>query len=320
MKTIFISMATIDDTETIPSVLNAISAAKFPERIYIGVSCATKDKSYYKSLVKAFKDKNVKIIYTKLGPKYLGNFGTGQGRLRALSLYDDQDYIVQVDSHTRFDEDWDEKLIDIFEEARKELNDDKIVLTCYLGRYGYSEETKEREIITPVPKYACYNGEMFATYYPAWDDAEIHLLKNTGKKFLPSVKFNGHFAFGNKEFAKNPGTYAEALFYDEEIIQSVNLLDSGFKMVFPNINWFPLTHLYDSDKNEFGGSRYFFTDYLNDKNSRKIQDAAIERYHELIKDHKNLKKIRAYEKYAKINLKLGAIKINYIPENYGGED
>ena len=50
METIYVSTATIDDTETERSILGLFQKAKYPERIFVGLACSTDSKSFYKKL------------------------------------------------------------------------------------------------------------------------------------------------------------------------------------------------------------------------------------------------------------------------------
>lgn len=311
METIYVSVATMDDTETERSILSLFEKAKHSERIYVGLSCSTDSKSFYKKLAKSFKNKNVKILYTKLTPNSFDCYGTGQARYKAFSMYSGQDYVLQCDSHTNFEQDWDEILINTFKEAKAELKYDKIVLTAYLGMYQHNSTGVE--IIDSRSRYPYYVSGFFNNYFVRWIDKALFGERGYPKRFYPCVKFNGNFAFGDKEFAKNPGTYKDAFFYDEEIIQAVNLINNEFYMVYPNMD-LPLTHLYSDHKNEFGGERKYFIEYLSEKSSDIIHNLAHQRYNSLINDKEYVKK---YEEYAKINLRLGLYKDTYyIPEKY----
>lgn len=311
IKTIYVSTATMDDSETERSILGLFEKAKYPERISVGMPCTSDSKSFYKKLIKAFKGKNVKMIYNKLDNKDLSNYGTGYARHKAMGLYSGQDYILQCDSHTNFEQDWDEILIDLFEEAKEELKHDKIVLTAYLGVYKYNSDGLK--ILDSRSRYPFYIPGFFNNTYARWTDKPLFEEESYTKKFYPCVKFNGNFAFGDKVFAQNPGTYEEAFFYDEEIIQGVNLINNGFYMVFPNVK-LPLTHFYMDFKNQFGGERKYFTEYLSEKNKTMLHTIAQNKYVKLIS---NKKYVNKYENYAKISLSLGLYKNKeYIPEKY----
>jgi len=319
METIYVSTATIDDTETERSILGLFERAKHPERIFVGMACSTESKSFYKKLVKSFKGKNVKMNYIKLKPKNLEDYGTGQARARAFEMYGGQDYVLQCDSHTNFEQDWDEILINTFKEAKQELNHDKIVLTAYLGMYRFTSTGVE--IVNSSARYPFYDVGFFNNDYVKWMDVPLsEYNEKYTKKFYPCVKFNGNFAFGDKEFINNSGVYKDSIFYDEEMIQSINLIGNDFAMVFPNVKEFPLTHLYSDEINEFGGKRMYFNDYLSKKQENEVTQKCIKNYVDFINNVENSVKVKKYEKYAKINTKRGAVSENYVPKKYIVED
>jgi len=158
----------------------------------------------------------------------------------------------------------------------------------------------------------------FLNYIPFWKSKEC--LVDKANKFVPCVKFNGNFAFGDKEFINNSGVYKDSIFYDEEMIQSINLIGNDFAMVFPNVKEFPLTHLYSEEINEFGGKRMYFNDYLSKKQESEVTQKCIKNYIDFINNVENSVKVKKYEKYAKINTKRGAVSENYAPKKYIVED
>jgi hypothetical protein len=310
MKTIYVSLATMDDDETKVTIENIFNDATHPERIFIGLSCSTKNKKFYKEMLKVAKNKNVKVLYTKLTKNSFEDYGTGQARFKAHSMYDGQDYFLQCDSHTNFEPGWDETLINLYEEARSTLNYDKIVLTAYLGLYEWKHDGKS--VIDSRSRYPFYSAGLFNNEYARWKDLPLDDF-GYKDKFYPCVKFNGNFAFGGKEFAQKPGIYKDAHFYDEEIVQSINLKNNDFYMVFPNIK-LPVTHLYSNYINKFGGKRMHFAEYMPESNNMYLSNVARKKYSHLINNKDYVKK---YEEYAKINLRVGLYSDNdYIPERY----
>jgi hypothetical protein len=87
-STIFISFASINDTEIYPSVVIAFLSATNPERVFIGVGLLDRNKKNYKKL-KSLKNKTLKVTYIKYNKKLLG---VGKGRKRAQDLFENQDY------------------------------------------------------------------------------------------------------------------------------------------------------------------------------------------------------------------------------------
>lgn len=318
MKTIFVSMATLDDTETVPTIRNMFSAAKFPERIYLGVSCIAENSRGLKKEEK--KNNKIKVKYTKIKKNnWRDIFGTGYGRFTAMSLYDDQDYVLQIDSHTLFSDGWDEYLIDLFEEAKSSLDYNKIVLTNYLPRYSYTPQRKAHN------HDSCYSyyvpRELYNGTYPMFLDMPLHEMEQYSKisyedKFYPAVKINGHCTFGDKLFAKNNNIYKKAHFYDEEIIQSIELYADGFYMVHSNVKDFPLHHHYTADETIHGGARKNMTHYMIDSQEDIRNKDGRKNYYDYLNNPDNKEKNKKYEAYAKISLKAGAFKGYYVPEHY----
>jgi len=135
-----------------------------------------------------------------------------------------------------------------------------------------------------------------------WDSEDS--LEISSKKIIPSLKANSAFMFGNSEFAKNTGIAPGAIFYDEEIIYSINLFGLGYALAFPNIKDFPIMHL-DGDAIIKGHERTFFLDYLDRKHSDLIHENLKNHYSNFISDSRNYEKIKKYARYAKVDLQRG---------------
>lgn len=315
--TIFVSIAAMDDTELVPTVLNALNSAKYPERIRVGVGIAALKDTDYKRLLK-LNDSRIRCSFTKIKKNRFDDLGVGKGRLRAAALYRDEDYFFQVDCHTHFAQDWDEFMVNLYEEAKAAAKSDKVVMTNYIGTYKYHPERRPIDNMerTAYPYYQ--PGNLWVTAIPRWGD--YPLGPNHPDKFYPSVKFNAACAFGDHNFAKNTGYNPDLMFYDEEIVCSVELYNAGFSLVFPNLKWFPITHLNGDDRNSFGGQRLFVTDYLKPALKREFDVRQIDGYKAYVTNPDNQQKIRKYEKYAKLSLKHGAAKAEYMPKDYRVDD
>ena len=311
--TIFVSIAAMDDTEIVPTVLNALNSAKYPDRIRIGVGIAALKDTDYKTLVK-MNDPRIRCSFAKIKKNKFDELGVGKGRIRAEKLYQDEDYFFQIDSHTHFAQDWDEFMINLYTEAKAYAKSDKVVMTNYIGLYKYHPERKPVENMqrTAYPFYR--PGKLWLGAVPQWGD--YPLGEDSTSKFYPAVKFNAACAFGDKEFANNTGSNPNLMFYDEEVIYSVELYNMGFSLVFPNLKWFPITHLNGDDRNDFGGSRLFVTDYLKPSLKTEFDSRLISGYKAYVADPSNQVKIRQYEKYSKISLKHGAAAAGYVPKEY----
>ena len=121
---IFISVASYRDILLATTLESAYNNATYKDSLVFGVI----DQSYASETLDlsalAF---NKQIRYVRVDPEY--SRGTCWARHTAQTFYNEEDYYLQIDSHTIFDQDWDRCLIDRIEEL-KEIHD-KPIITGY---------------------------------------------------------------------------------------------------------------------------------------------------------------------------------------------
>lgn len=321
--TIYISIPTEHDPEIFHTVKNAISSADDPSSIYIGIACMT-NLIFFNEIKKEFeKNKRIKIKHVDVSN--IDNVGVGAGRNNAMSMYANEDYILQIDSHTMFNHGWDTFLINLFNEAIKETKNKKTIITSYLSSYQHTISSG-RSQIKELPYYSFFRKNEFfldtGGRIPRWDlkiitptrfNKKIY-KKIKNKKFIPAQKINAQFIFGNKYFYENYGLPKDIFFYEEEIIQSINLYDSGFSLVWPNL-WLPLSHLYgfNADLPDSLAKRHRCIDAEEWK--VKFRKTG-EYYKNFILDEKNKIKCEKYQKYSGIDLLNGSLDEDIIPLKY----
>jgi hypothetical protein len=319
MGTIFIAMPALDDSELVPTVHDAFAKAKHPEKVFIGVALLYSTRRYvkdFKSSIKKYGDQ-VRYNETKVTARnVLETLGVGRGRKLAANLYSGEDYVLQVDSHTLFPQDWDEKLTELHKEASQSLGLEKVILTGYSGHYHYSEED------TRVPytddgrlRYPFIHSEQrFSALIPNWWDVPVP--EDYPEKFIPCIKFNANFSFGDKFFGEYNGVLEDAVFFEEELTQTINLTAAGFNLVFPVSGEPLICHLYSSHANDFGGHRSSIQSYMSGMVLEVFNRRTEENYMAFVRDPKNREAIKKWEKYAKCSLTFGPLKSNHIPEYY----
>ena len=324
-STIYVSIASLYDPELIPTIHDAFSKAKNPARLFLGVSIIDSNPKLYKEVLKETKKygDNISIIFTKLKSKKEHEvLGVGRGRKLAHSMYADQDYFLQIDSHTMFLQNWDEVLISLHKESVIYFTKNpKTILTGYAGMYFVDE--KQSRHLDPIA-----NGDMPAGFLypvftrlekngpvPMWSMTALDKVSDTEERFIPCTKFNANFAFGNRYFAKYPGIPESAVFFEEEIFQSVSLLSMGFSLAFPNVGDALVKHLYVgqtmTDKGpvlNFGG-RKAANDYLTDEQRSMQHKRVYDNYEEFLSDESLQKYISAYEKYTNVSMRNGRVSV-----------
>jgi len=313
-KTIFVSISCMDDEEIVHTVNSIFENANFPNFVFVGIGLTAMKSKTFLSVKKMLKKyPNLRLSYTKQKKNNINTLGVGLGRLKAQKLYNGEDYFMQVDSHSYFESGWDSQVLSLFDEAVKKVGDDKVVLTCIPPRYFYENEKPKRK--DSGVRYPQFVDGFFVNVVPMWASQDSLLISS--ERIIPSSKANSAFLFGDKEFAKNTGIVPTSIFYDEEILYSINLIDQGFALAFPNVSDFPIMHL-DGDAEIKGHNRFFFLDYLDQNHSSKIHEKLIKNYTCFVSDPKNKNKIEKYKRYAKIDPKLGyfSSQSGSIPKNF----
>lgn len=314
-STFFIAIAAMDDEELFYTIDYIYENAAHPQNIYVGVSLLYKKKKFLRQLQKIQKKyPQVSYVANRQGNNDLSSLGVGKGRHKAAKLYDDQDYFIQIDSHSHFDKDWDNILLSLFSEAVEEVGDDRLVLTCIPPIYGY----KNKEVFKPYEETRCPKylmNSFFVHSVPQWVD--FNSAQHINKRMFPSVKANSAFIMGTREFGKDTGVDENAIFYDEEFIYSVNIFGNGFAMVFPNLVDFPVQHL-DGNMITKGHGRDFFLDYLDDYHHDLIHLNLVNNYNNFISNPSNKEKLDRYCSYAKIDPIRGYFSTidPYVPRSY----
>ena len=109
---IFISIASYRDPQLLLTLRDCIAKAKHPENLVFSI-CWQKDEN--DSLEEFSQDKRFKIIPIP----YKESKGTCWARSRIQDNYTNEKYYLQLDSHHRFVEHWDEKCINMIKQLQK---------------------------------------------------------------------------------------------------------------------------------------------------------------------------------------------------------
>lgn len=132
-KSILLNIASYKDPELIPTILDCIDKAKYKDRVFFGV--------YEQDISHNVELEEIKNLEYKF-EHFSHNKGTGYSRNYINKyLYKKQDFVLQIDSHSRFIKDWDVKYLEDFDRACKQLGieDGKLVLTGFPPAYHIGE-------------------------------------------------------------------------------------------------------------------------------------------------------------------------------------
>ena len=176
------------------------------------------------------------LHYTKI--KYNKAKGAGFARKLAMEYYNDEDFFYQIDSHMRFAENWDLKLLNMYNESVELANTEKIILSQFPAPF---------EVHTDGNDYYIKGDKDF------WDDPSWTSVVNTwtgvwaGKREIMndfSKPHKSHTVLAAHIFA--PGYFVKEIPYDEricfmgeELCIAIRAYTRGWQIYAPNemISW-----------------------------------------------------------------------------------
>jgi len=221
MEKIFVSIASYRDPELLPTLRDCVNNAKNSKRLKFGI-CWQHDET--ESLDEFTNDKRFKIIKVP----YAESKGTCWARNLIQDLYDNETYYLQLDSHHRFAKDWDETLIKMLKQLKKDGHN-KPLLTAYLP--GFFPNTD------PVGRVnECWSLE-FDRYLPEGPIfIKPHAIDNWRelKKPIPSKFLSGHFIFTLGQWAKEVRYDPYYYFHGEEPSLAARSFTHGYDLFHPN--------------------------------------------------------------------------------------
>jgi glycosyltransferase involved in cell wall biosynthesis len=217
MNRIFIQIASYRDPELVPTIRHCISKAKYPERLTFGI-CWQRDET--ESLEELTDNKAIRVIDVN----YTESKGACWARNLTQSLYDGEEFTMQIDSHSRFIQDWDVVLLEIW----SSLNDPKAILTCYPPNYG-PLLPEDRWYHTPQ---IC-NVYKFTHRYTVSQPKDMpDLAERTSPR--RGVFVAAGFIFGSASIIKDVPYDPEFYFTGEEIAITLRLFTSGYNIYHPH--------------------------------------------------------------------------------------
>lgn len=217
---IFIQIASYRDPELIPTIKDCLAKAKYPERLTFGICWQRSTEDEWDNLDE-FKDNP---NFTIMDVPWNESKGLCWARHHIQKMYKGEEYTLQIDSHHRFIQDWDERMIEMLWQT----GSPKPILTAYAGMY----DPKENKLLNEEPYHMVPNkftpGGTILFYpqaIPNWQELD---------KPVPARFVSGHFFFtiGQhcKEYKYDPNIY----FAGDEISLSIRSYTLGYDLFHPH--------------------------------------------------------------------------------------
>lgn len=217
MSSIFIQIASYHDFELPRTIRDAIDKSSGNNIINFGVhSCYSgKDEIAIPNL------KNVGYVKSK-APE---NIGLGLSRSLAHSFYNGEDYYYQIDAHSRFVQNWDEKLVRDLRNYQA-FGIEKPVITNYPMVYNYTN--KKVKLYTEGGITEISFHENIDQFKASRIPSQTAVPNREGNVFSKSVS-GGNIFTVNGFIEPNP----DIAFYGEEIFIAARAFTNGFDMMVP---------------------------------------------------------------------------------------
>jgi hypothetical protein len=227
MSSIFVQIPAYHDLELSRTIKDCLKKSSGKHVINFGIHL-----SYFKN-----NDIDIPILNnikfsTSLAPK---NIGVGMGRYLANEFYNGEDYYLQIDSHMRFGEFWDDILINNY--LKYKSMGANPAISAYPGAYEYDGfnlnilNTKSHVTYTDFIKELSFQDN-----YVPHQRAVANFENNI---FSRSVSAASIFSSGEIASIK---PNKNMFFWGEEILTAIRLYTHGFDIMLPEAQFF--YHLY----------------------------------------------------------------------------
>jgi hypothetical protein len=223
-NTIFISIASYRDDECQKTINSLFENAKYKNNCFVGICQQNNFDTDDDCLINCKWKSNINIIripyFEAKGPTY--------ARYLCSGLWNGEEYYLQIDSHSTFVKDWDEKLINMINEIKDRNLSLKPVLSHYpidiikkditdsgIPHIFSAEYNKVGILILSTAIYTNNNNDFLKSYFMS---AGMFFCES---KFLNEIPFDPTL---------------DDLFQGEEILTSVKFYTNGWDVFTPKEN------------------------------------------------------------------------------------
>jgi len=225
-NTIFCSVASFRDKICNDTLKSIYENARYPKNVYVGICQQNKEEDNDCKI--NFEDNpNVRIIRI---PHYEAR-GPVLARYLCASLWDGEEYFLQIDSHMKFVKDWDIICIDAIKELKK-IGVKKPVISYYPREYTDIENMteKDKHMVPRICKSFFNSRDMISYLGPE--------ILDTKDQFYQVPFVTGGFFFCESKFLQEVpyDPNLPYLFVGEEILHSIRFYTNGWDIYSPKEN------------------------------------------------------------------------------------
>jgi [Skp1-protein]-hydroxyproline N-acetylglucosaminyltransferase len=308
---IFVSIASYRDDVCNDTLISLYKMANKPQNVYVGICQQNKNEDV--DCIGNYYNQNIRIIRIPhaeaKGPTY--------ARYLCSTLWNDEEYYMQIDSHTKFVKDWDIKCINMINEIKVKGLSQKPVLSHYPKEINDYTNHKENDRTLPRICKPFFNSRDMISFMGS------EIIDTKGEYYLTPFVAGGMLfseSYFLNELPYDPNL--EYIFVGEEILHSIRYYTNGWDIFTPkeNIVFHEYTRAdkpkiwtdnpYYSDMDAFNKIRYLLKLDENDNKLKPEMKLNLEKY--------GLGKVRTLQQYYEltgIDLKERKVYKNFCNKN-----
>ena len=298
---IFIQIASYRDPQLIPTIKDCIKNAKRPEKLVFSIAWQHSTEDAWDNLDEFKDDNRFKIVDIN----YEDSKGACWARNQLQQNYDGEEYTLQLDSHHRFIENWDEELIKMYKQLVKKGHK-KPLLTSYVSSFDPDNDPAARIQQPWKMNFDRFIPEGAIFFLPATiDDYQQR------DEPIPARFYSAHFAFSTGKFVVEVPHDPEYYFHGEEISIAVRAFTHGYDLFHPHkvIVWHEYTR--KGRKKQWDDDKQWVSKNVHcHSRNRKLfeMDGEIKDIDFGIYDFGKERTLEDYERYVGISFKKRAIQ------------
>jgi hypothetical protein len=309
---ILVHLPAYREPELVPTIKSAMENAEYPERLVFGICRQYNPEDKFDDLSEFENDPRIKVfnmLYTE---------AKGLPYARAIineKILTDEEFVLQLDSHHRFDKNWDSTLINWYYDLKDEGYNP---LICgYLPYYDPYNDPEKRVLEPWLSEAASFypHGTIFIrpTGIPNWRELT---------KPFPARFISGHFCFGPNKWAKDVRHDPDIYFSGEELNLTIRSFTHGYDLFHPHrpIIWHATMRVERSgmlvwdDQSKRGDDMWWRQQDIGRSKIRQLLRTEDNGFDLTGYDIGTVRTIRDYEKYAGIHFKKKSFQ-KYTKEN-----
>jgi glycosyltransferase involved in cell wall biosynthesis len=306
---IFVQIASYRDPQLIPTIKDMLENAKKPKNLVLSIARQYNETDGFDDLNEYKNDPRFKI----LDIPYQESRGVCWARNLTQQLYDGEEYTMQIDSHMRFEKNWDETLIKMIKGLQKD-GYKKPLLTGYVPSFDPENDPQGRATDAWRMVFDRFIPEGAVFFLPETIPGWREMKKPVTARF-----YSAHFCFTLGQFSVEVQHNPDYYFHGEEISIAARSYTWGYDLFHPHI---PVvyheytrkgrTKQWDDDKE--WGNRNKSSHLAN----RKLfgMDGEIQEGHDGPFGFGKVRTLRDYEKYSGLLFEKRAVQRYTLDKNY----